>query len=817
MRLLMIFVAAVLLSLCDRIDAGDPGAVGDLYVSGESSDNVVQFDGQTGEFVCEFVPQVTPPDPPGHSFSSKAQGLSFGPNGNLFVVARDAHRVREFDGETGALVGEFSPFDDPAIYTDNSGPSGGWLSDPYDLVFRPDGNLLVVGNANAAILAYAASSAQWLGTFAVGGSCPGGLGGSQFLTLGPNGHVFAASGPRNQVFEYHPTTGQFVRAFGSPGELDWPNGVAFGPNGNLFVISFWDNSVVEFDLQTGTCLGTFASGGGLTWPRDLTFGPNGNLFVSSNSGGGGVEGVIEYDGATGAVIGTFATSGQLSRAWGLTFKPAPPEAMPTPGITGVSVSQVDACQGLVGLAVSGSNLDPEHTMVKLSHDDEPAGSNGFAGTYFGAVAGGSPDGTSLIVDFDLNGGGRMAGGPWDVVVVNPDGQMDTLASAIEVAPCYAAVEENLFVLGYRHRLATRHGLFEYDGASGNLVGFAVEDSATTLSGEDGDLYLSSGFAFGHGGNVLITSRNPGDGSVLEYDGITGRKLGTFIPAGMGGMLIPRKLTFGPNGNLFVLHRGTNGPSGILEFDALTGAFVRDFVPFGSCGLFNFACDFEFGSNGNLYVTDCTCPSLGANGGVYLFDGQIGECLAAPLIPVFPEYPDINTHSALEFSPHNGNLVLPWRTPTAPPGAGLGRVTEHDPETGELLATPIPPPADDIEQAYASDLGPSGHLFVASYPDYVFEYDLVSSLGLGLFATQVPASGGGWAAANEIMFRRRAGDANGDWDLDLADFGAFQRCFSGEGVTPGDYNCLTFDHDRDGDVDLDDLAGFTAVMTGPATD
>jgi len=798
-RLLTIFVAAVLLSRSDRADAGEPGAVGDLYVTGFSSNNVVQFDAQTGALVGEFVSAPT-------GGLNNPSGLVFGPNGNLFVCSFMGHSVREYDGTTGVLIGELIPG------TQNQ--QSGWLLGPRALLSHPDGRLLVAGNDNSAVLSYDAVTGEWLGTFAVGGTNPGGLFEPVDLVVGHNDNILVPAcdasihDPQSwgtfPIFEYHAATGLFVGVFASG--LHSPMRCTFGPNGNLFVVNYFANDVVELDGQTGDPVGTFVSGGGLTKPRGLTFGPNGNLLVAGRLDG--MNGVIEYDGQTGALIGMFAT-GMLSNPDDLVFKPAPPNPMAAPTVTGISVGEVDACDGLSGVTVAGTNLDPANTIVKLSHDDEPVGSNGLLATYVGVVTGGSPDGTSLTVDFDLNGGARMGAGLWDVVVVNPDGQLDTLPAAIDVAPCRAAIEENLFVLGYRHRAVTRHGLFEYDGVSGDLIGFMVEDR----SGSDGDdLANSRGLVLGYDGNLVITGGVFTDGRVLLYDGITGRELGTFIPAGTGGMLRPRRLTFGPNGNLFVLHTSSAcTASGVLEFDGLTGAFVRDFVPLDTCGL-RCACDLEFGPNGNVYVTDCTCPSVGTNGGVYVFDGQTGECLAAPLIGVFPEYPDINTHSALEFSPHDGNLVLPWRTPTVP--AGLARVTEHDPETGDLVATPIPPPAGDIQQAIASDFGPKGpgHLFVAGYPDYVFEYDLVSGAVLGIFANQATASG--TAAANEIMFQRRAGDANDDWDLDLGDFGAFQRCFGSEGVMPGDYNCLKHDQDFDGDVDLDDLAGFTAAMTGP---
>ena len=789
--------------------AGPPGAVGDLYVTGFSSDNVVQFDGSTGALVGEFVP-------PCSAGLSNPSGLTFGPNGNLFVCSfisktgcGPGYGVIEYDGATGAPIGELIP--------SGSIAASGWLLGPRSVLFCPDGRLLVAGNDNSAVLSYDGVTGEWLGTFAIGGPSPGGLFDPVDIAVGHNGNILALASDHSinhpeewgtfRIFEYHRITGRFVRVFAS--DLHSPFRFAFGPNGNLFVVNYFGNDVVELDGQTGHPVGTFLSGGGLTKARGLTFGPNGNLFVTGRLDG--TAGVIEYDGQSGALIGMFAT-GMLSNPDDLVFKPAPPDPLPAPTISGVSVSQHDACDALAGVTVTGTNLDVDATAVMLSNPNEPLGTGGLVSTYVGVVTGGSPDGTSLTVDFDLDGGARMPGGLWDVEVVNPDGQSDTLAAALDVASCWTAGEANLFVLGYRHRQTTRDGLFEFDGASGDLIDMMIEDR--TIDGDD--LRNSKGFVFGRDGNLLATSRKPGFGSVLKYDGCTGRKLGTFISAGSAGMLLPIKLTFGPNGNLFVLHRGDTGPSGVLEFDGLTGAFVRDFVPFGSCGLFNFACDFEFSSDGNLHITDCTNPLIGPNGGVYLFDGQTGECLAAPLIDLPPEYLELNPYVALESSPHDGNLVLPWWSWTAAPGAGLGRVNVHDPQTGALLGTPIAPPAGDIEQAHASDFDPNGHLFVAGYPDYIFEYDLLSAEVLGIFASNRPdlTYGAGASAANEIIFKPLLGDADGDWDVDLGDFAAFQRAFSGEGGTPANYNDLTFDSDRDGDVDLDDLSAFAERMSGP---
>jgi hypothetical protein len=59
-----------------------------------------------------------------------------------------------------------------------------------------------------------------------------------------------------------------------------------------------------------------------------------------------------------------------------------------------------------------------------------------------------------------------------------------------------------------------------------------------------------------------------------------------------------------------------------------------------------------------------------------------------------------------------------------------------------------------------------------------------------------------------------GDADGDSDVDLADFAAFQRCFSGIDVPAGSECRCTFDADEDGDIDLSDYEAFRVAMSGP---
>jgi sugar lactone lactonase YvrE len=102
-------------------------------------------------------------------------------------------------------------------------------------------------------------------------------------------------------------------------------------------------------------------------------------------------------------------------------------------------------------------------------------------------------------------------------------------------------------------------VLEYDVASGarvrtfNAVCPNLPFPSGTATGADDRLYVS----------CLLNN------SIERFDLSTGASLGSFVLGGSGGLVSPRSLSFGENGNLFV----SNGTGAILQFDAVTGAPV----------------------------------------------------------------------------------------------------------------------------------------------------------------------------------------------------------------------------------------------------
>lgn len=74
------------------------------------------------------------------------------------------------------------------------------------------------------------------------------------------------------------------------------------------------------------------------------------------------------------------------------------------------------------------------------------------------------------------------------------------------------------------------------------------------------------------------------------------------------------------------------------------------------------------------------------------------------------------------------------------------------------------------------------------------------------------SGGTYTLTSGFWFRQVPGDCDYDGDVDLDDFAGFAACLLGPGGGLG-MDCNCFDLDGSGDVDLGDFAVFQEAFTG----
>ncbi|HEY3246481.1 MAG TPA: hypothetical protein VGM03_24305, partial [Phycisphaerae bacterium] len=172
-----------------------------------TSDCVSQYNGTTGAPLGNFVCLATTP-------CCGAINLAFRPNGNVLVSHLLQNEVREYTYPGGALV---------RIY------SGGGLSGPEGVTIGPNGNLFVCSASNDRVIQFNTTTGAVIGDFVSAGS--GGLDVPIDLAFGSNGNLFVSSALTNSVLQYNGTTGAFVGAFVTPGSggLNGPSGIVFRP------------------------------------------------------------------------------------------------------------------------------------------------------------------------------------------------------------------------------------------------------------------------------------------------------------------------------------------------------------------------------------------------------------------------------------------------------------------------------------------------------------------------------------------------------------------------------------------------------------
>jgi WD40 repeat protein len=183
-----------------------------------------------------------------------------------------------------------------------SGATG--LTNSGALTFGPEGDLFVIDNLEGRVKRFDGRSGSLVGTFISG------LPTVQDIVFGPDGNLYVSFGNSDQIRRYDGDTGAAIDTFVTPGSggLDGPIGMAFGTDGDLFVASAFSDSVFRFDGLTGDFVSEFATLPDSSVPTDLAFGPDGHLYVVSRAIGPGT-GVLRFDGDSGAPLGVFIQPG----------------------------------------------------------------------------------------------------------------------------------------------------------------------------------------------------------------------------------------------------------------------------------------------------------------------------------------------------------------------------------------------------------------------------------------------------------------------------------------------------------------------------
>lgn len=301
---------------------------GTFLVGNTRGNNVLRFDGNTGNFIGEFIPA-------GSVGLSNPDTVLFGPDGNgdgksdIYIASGDkpgnsgeatASAVLRYDGVTGEYIDRFVA-DNPNTATDETGG----LSRPYGLAFGPDDNFYVSSFLTDQILRYNSKTGQFIDVFASGNQQAGGLNGPNGLLFAPDGNLyvttegsvarngqadFSANFP-SQVLRYNPQTRQssiFASPDPSPRSQGFVSllGMAIGPaDGDLYVSDF-ANDIRRYNLKTGELVKVLSTNYTDTSPSSnylgaLAFSPIGNLFAvgfDNRANANTVGAVLRYNGKT---------------------------------------------------------------------------------------------------------------------------------------------------------------------------------------------------------------------------------------------------------------------------------------------------------------------------------------------------------------------------------------------------------------------------------------------------------------------------------------------------------------------------------------
>lgn len=222
-RLLPAFLLAALAAPAPSL-AVPPGAVGDLYVTGDVSNTVRVYTGTGGAYLGIFTPTTNAP-----------LAIHFGTtNGRVLIGGFQG--VSEYDVATGAFVKSYGPV------------MWQWAG-----IYRANGNVLVSETGTGIIREYDGNTGLPIGIFSI---VPGG---PSDMRYGPNGNLYVVLYSNTGVCELDPVSGAILSSWSLPvGSRG--NDVDF-LNGEILVSALGTNLVYRYDSTPAhNLLGSFGNG-----------------------------------------------------------------------------------------------------------------------------------------------------------------------------------------------------------------------------------------------------------------------------------------------------------------------------------------------------------------------------------------------------------------------------------------------------------------------------------------------------------------------------------------------------------------------------
>jgi len=172
------------------------------------------------------------------------RNLAVGPDGNLYVVDTDNHRVQVFDSQ-GNFVRQWG----------SQGEADGQFKEPWGIAVDAEGNVYVADTWNHRIQVFDSNGKflrKW-GFFATtGGELgePGAFWGPRAIAIDAEGNLYVADTGNKRIQKFDPQ-GNFLGQWGGggviEGRFDEPVGLAIDRQGNIYVADTWNRRVQKFD------------------------------------------------------------------------------------------------------------------------------------------------------------------------------------------------------------------------------------------------------------------------------------------------------------------------------------------------------------------------------------------------------------------------------------------------------------------------------------------------------------------------------------------------------------------------------------------
>ncbi|MCO6458585.1 MAG: tandem-95 repeat protein [Pirellulaceae bacterium] len=520
-----------------NFDLDDPrgmtiGPDGNLYVASFATNQILRFNGTTGEFIDVFVGAgLDGPMVPLFGGDVNFDGVP-----ELYVTSFNSDSVIRYDGATGLSLGTFVL------------PASGGLDGPTDMVFR-GGDLYVASSLNDRVLRYDGTFGTSLGVYI--GAALGGLDDPQGIAFDGMGNLYVNSRGANAVFVYdNQPVPALLTTLTDPLLLQPGLGLRFSPGGgSLYVSSTGADSVLRYDFGLMVFTPYVIPGaGGLDGPEDIVF-VNGNtqMLVSSSLD----DKILLYD--RGIFAATFDRTFVPFGTGGLND---PRDMVIGPdGLLYISSWQSDSVVRYI----------PEtKTFDTVFVTSGSGGLNGPHGLTFGPdqSGDGQPD---LYVASQLSNeilvyNGVTGAHIRDFVTLGLD-----LPTGIAFGPDATAdgVPE-LYVANF-----LSDNVMRYNGVTGNFVSQFIPTGS-------GGLDQPIGIQFRPDGLLYVASSGAMSNNILRYRANTGVFFDAFLQANPR-LQGPAHFVFAADGNVYVTSFNNNA---IMRYDAVNGTFIDDFSPAG---------------------------------------------------------------------------------------------------------------------------------------------------------------------------------------------------------------------------------------------